>query len=195
MPCRILPDSHRVMGSPLPHLHRDWARPCHICTGTGLAPATSAPEPGSPLQHLHRDGAHAHAERAGGARSNDERRTMLRRVDEREPRRPAGGAGERAHAGADDGRRVQRRSAACEGAAGRKRLAAEAKVRTSYDMARVPQHAAATRVPECSWRRLIQFPEICELRCGGDDFPAVRGSPHRQCPRSISYRPVRAPEC
>jgi hypothetical protein len=22
-------------GSPLPHLHRDWARPCHICTGTG----------------------------------------------------------------------------------------------------------------------------------------------------------------
>jgi hypothetical protein len=20
----------------LPHLHRDWARPCHICTGTGL---------------------------------------------------------------------------------------------------------------------------------------------------------------
>ncbi len=27
------------LGSPLPHLHRDWARPCHICTGTGLAPA------------------------------------------------------------------------------------------------------------------------------------------------------------
>ena len=25
-------------GSPPPHLHRDWARPCHICTGTGLAP-------------------------------------------------------------------------------------------------------------------------------------------------------------
>ena len=22
-------------GSPLPHLHRNWARPCHICTGTG----------------------------------------------------------------------------------------------------------------------------------------------------------------
>jgi hypothetical protein len=21
-----------------PHLHRDWARPCHICTGTGLTP-------------------------------------------------------------------------------------------------------------------------------------------------------------
>jgi hypothetical protein len=30
-------------GSPLPHLHRDWAHPCHICTGTGLTPATSAP--------------------------------------------------------------------------------------------------------------------------------------------------------
>ena len=29
--------------------------PCHICTGTGLAPATSAPGLGSPLPHLHRD--------------------------------------------------------------------------------------------------------------------------------------------
>ncbi len=45
----------RVSGSPLPHLHRDWARPCHICTGTGLTPATSAPGLGSPLPHLHRD--------------------------------------------------------------------------------------------------------------------------------------------
>ena len=27
--------------SPLPHLYRDCARPCHICTGTALAPATS----------------------------------------------------------------------------------------------------------------------------------------------------------
>ena len=25
-----------ALGSPLPHLHRDWAHPCHICTtGTG----------------------------------------------------------------------------------------------------------------------------------------------------------------
>ena len=24
--------------APRPHLHRDWAHPCHICTGTGLAP-------------------------------------------------------------------------------------------------------------------------------------------------------------
>ena len=23
------------LGSPLPYLHRDWAHPCHICTGTG----------------------------------------------------------------------------------------------------------------------------------------------------------------
>ena len=30
----------------LPHLHRDWARPCHICTGTGLTPR---------LPHLHRN--------------------------------------------------------------------------------------------------------------------------------------------
>ena len=35
------------LGSPLPHRHRDWARPCHIGTGTGLTPATSAPGPGS----------------------------------------------------------------------------------------------------------------------------------------------------
>ena len=28
------------MGSPLPHLHRDLARPGHVCTGTGLAAAT-----------------------------------------------------------------------------------------------------------------------------------------------------------
>ncbi len=26
-----------------PHLHRDWAHPCHICTGTGLTPATPGP--------------------------------------------------------------------------------------------------------------------------------------------------------
>jgi hypothetical protein len=23
------------LGAPLPHLHRDWAQPCHICAGTG----------------------------------------------------------------------------------------------------------------------------------------------------------------
>ena len=25
------------LGLPLPHLHQDWACPCHICTGTRLA--------------------------------------------------------------------------------------------------------------------------------------------------------------
>ena len=34
------------------------AHPCHSCTGTGLAPATSVPELGSPLPHLHRNWAH-----------------------------------------------------------------------------------------------------------------------------------------
>ena len=29
--------------SPLPHLHRDWAYGCHICTRTALIAATSAP--------------------------------------------------------------------------------------------------------------------------------------------------------
>ena len=39
----------------LPHLHRDWARARHICTGTGPAPATSAPGLGSRPPHLHPD--------------------------------------------------------------------------------------------------------------------------------------------
>ena len=37
---------------------RAWARPCHICAATGLAPATFAPRLGSPLPHLHRNWAH-----------------------------------------------------------------------------------------------------------------------------------------
>ena len=46
------------LGSPLPQLHRDWAHPCHICTGTLLIRATSAPGLGSPVPHLRRDCAH-----------------------------------------------------------------------------------------------------------------------------------------
>ena len=42
-------------GGPLPHLLQDWARPCHICSKTGLALATSAPGLSSPLPHLCRD--------------------------------------------------------------------------------------------------------------------------------------------
>ena len=41
------------VGLPLPPL-----RPCHICIGTGLGPATFAPGLGSPLAHLHRHLAH-----------------------------------------------------------------------------------------------------------------------------------------
>jgi hypothetical protein len=44
-----------LKGSPLPHLRRDWAHPRHICAGTGLSPATSAPGLGSPPPHLRRD--------------------------------------------------------------------------------------------------------------------------------------------
>ena len=47
------------LGSPRPHLRRDWARPSHICTGTGLAAATSAPGLGSLLPHLRQDWAHS----------------------------------------------------------------------------------------------------------------------------------------
>jgi hypothetical protein len=41
------PTSAPGPGSSLPHLHRDWAHPSHICTGTGLIPVTSAPGLGS----------------------------------------------------------------------------------------------------------------------------------------------------
>jgi hypothetical protein len=40
-----------------PHLRRDWAHPCRICTGTGLNCATSAPGRLIPA-NLHRDWAH-----------------------------------------------------------------------------------------------------------------------------------------
>ncbi len=53
------------VGQPLPHLHRDWAHPCNICTGTGLTLTksasglgSSAPGIGSPLPHLRQDRAH-----------------------------------------------------------------------------------------------------------------------------------------
>ena len=38
-----------------PGMPRESAHSCHICTGTGPTPPTSAPGLGSPLQHLHRD--------------------------------------------------------------------------------------------------------------------------------------------
>ena len=37
------------LGPPLPHLYRDWAQPCHICTGNGPTPAPSAPGLGPAL--------------------------------------------------------------------------------------------------------------------------------------------------
>ena len=37
------------------HRHWDRARPCHICTGTGLTPPKSAPKLCSLLSHLHLD--------------------------------------------------------------------------------------------------------------------------------------------
>ena len=37
-PFRFAATSAPGLGSPLPHLRRDWARPCHICAGTGRTP-------------------------------------------------------------------------------------------------------------------------------------------------------------
>jgi hypothetical protein len=59
--------SAREVGSTLPYLHRNWARPSHISTGTGVHPCPhlhqdrACPVPhlhrdwGSPRPHLHRD--------------------------------------------------------------------------------------------------------------------------------------------
>ena len=39
----------------MPHLHRDWARPCDICARTGLTPPTPAKGLGSTVPHLRWD--------------------------------------------------------------------------------------------------------------------------------------------
>ena len=49
LPALTPPTSAPGLGSPRPHLRRDWAPPAHICAGTGLPPPTSAPGLGSPL--------------------------------------------------------------------------------------------------------------------------------------------------
>jgi hypothetical protein len=58
-PCHICAGTGRTpatsapgLGSPLPHLHRDWAHPCHICTGTGRpGTCTRTPPPLVPVLH------------------------------------------------------------------------------------------------------------------------------------------------
>jgi hypothetical protein len=47
--------TNRKMGTPRPHLHRDWAHPSRTCDGIGLTPPTSAPGLGAPVTHLRRD--------------------------------------------------------------------------------------------------------------------------------------------
>ena len=47
-----LPHLHRDWGSQLQRLRRDWASLCHICTGTGLSSATSAPGRCSPRSQM-----------------------------------------------------------------------------------------------------------------------------------------------
>jgi hypothetical protein len=46
------------LGAPLRHLHRDWVRPCHICTRTGAHPCRICAGTGpAPATSAHRDGA------------------------------------------------------------------------------------------------------------------------------------------
>jgi hypothetical protein len=44
----LIMSARSARGASLPHLHRDWAHPCYVCTGTGLTPPA----------HLHGDWAH-----------------------------------------------------------------------------------------------------------------------------------------
>ncbi len=67
---------HRAV-RPQPQAHR-----CHICTGTGLDPATSAPGLGSILPHLHRDSC------TGGSLAAHVRYTALQRLQHVPRRRP-----------------------------------------------------------------------------------------------------------
>ncbi len=50
-----VPHSHTRTASPgvlAPHLHRDWAHACHICTGTGLTPGHICTETGLTPGHI-----------------------------------------------------------------------------------------------------------------------------------------------
>jgi hypothetical protein len=47
-----LATSARRAGPPLPHLRWDWARPCRICAGTGLAPCHICAGTGLALAHI-----------------------------------------------------------------------------------------------------------------------------------------------
>ncbi len=49
-----------ALGTRRPHLHRGWAHPAQIYTGTGPTRATSAPGLGQPRPHLRRGWAHPH---------------------------------------------------------------------------------------------------------------------------------------
>jgi hypothetical protein len=57
------PHLHWGRGSFLPHLRRDWARPAHICAGTGLVPPTLS-APGQPRPLIARPSAHQRCARA-----------------------------------------------------------------------------------------------------------------------------------
>jgi hypothetical protein len=52
------PHVHRDSARPCPRVLRDSAHRCHICAGTALIAATSAPALGAPLPHLYQDSAH-----------------------------------------------------------------------------------------------------------------------------------------
>ena len=90
-PCDICSEAERAapasapgLGSPLPHLHRDWAHPSHICTGTGLTPPTSAPGLGSSAHRRPGPAVRAHSPRelfgVGGLRIGEQPPDAARRA-------------------------------------------------------------------------------------------------------------------
>ena len=49
------PTSAPGLDTPSSHLHRDWAHPCHICTGVALTSLPHLPTGLTRVPHLHRD--------------------------------------------------------------------------------------------------------------------------------------------
>jgi hypothetical protein len=79
--------THNQRSVSVPHLHRDWAHPCHICTGTGLTRATSVPGLGAP--HICTGTGLTPATSALGLRPGSGRRPTRHKSGRRSPGAPS----------------------------------------------------------------------------------------------------------